>query len=164
VLWSIQNLDAAAPDRVLVNIPNASLWQARLSPNRRWVSFVSVPADPPGTTELMVTSIHGSSPGRLIRIAADHTWPDKPRWAADGRTLYFISRRPGPYFNLWAVRFNADLGTPVGEPYALSAFDSPALHVSPQMARAEMDVSAQHVVLTMQAVTGSIWLLDGVDR
>jgi hypothetical protein len=43
-------------------------------------------------------------------------------------------------------------------------FDSPTLHISSDLARAEMDVSATDVVLTMKAVSGSVWMLDGVDR
>ena len=61
-------------------------------------------------------------------------WPDKPRWAPDGRTLYFISRRPTSYFNLWAVRFDPERGTPIDEPYALTQFDSPSLVISPDIA------------------------------
>jgi hypothetical protein len=30
--------------------------------------------------------------------------------------------------------------------------------------RAEMDVSSRQVVLTIRAVSGSIWMLDAVDR
>jgi hypothetical protein len=59
---------------------------------------------------------------------------------------------------------DADRGTPLGEPFALSAFNLPALHLSSQMARAEIDVSSRHVVLTLKAVSGSIWMLDGIDR
>ena len=43
-------------------------------------------------------------------------------------------------------------------------FDSPTLAISPDLARSEMDVSARHAVLTMKAVSGSIWMLDNVDR
>ena len=76
------------------------------------------------------------------------------------------SSRGGPdrTFNLWAARFDADRGKPVGEPRALSTFDSPALHISPLLQQAQMDVSPQHVVLTMRSVSGSIWMLDDVGR
>ncbi len=88
----------------------------------------------------------------------------RPRWAPDGRTLYFISQRPAWYFNLWAVRFDPERGTPIDEPYALTHFDSPSLVISPDIARSEMDVSSRHAVLTMKTVRGSIWMLDNVDR
>ena len=78
--------------------------------------------------------------------------------------MYFISRRPDPHFHLWAVGFDPDRGVPVGDPFQLSAFDSPSLHISEDISRAEMDVSATHVVLTIKTVSGSVWMLDGVDR
>jgi hypothetical protein len=53
---------------------------------------------------------------------------------------------------------------PVGDPFQLSAFDSPSLHISEDISRAEIDVSATDVVLTMKSVSGSVWMLDGVDR
>jgi hypothetical protein len=93
-----------------------------------------------------------------------HTWPDKPRWASDGRTLYFLSRRPTSYFNLWAIRFDPERGTPVDQPFALTRFDSQTLVISPDMTHSDMDVSSRHVVLTMKTVTGSIWMLDNVDK
>ena len=63
-----------------------------------------------------------------------------------------------------AVRFDPERGTPIGEPYALTQFDSPSLVISPDIARSEMDVSSRHAVLTMKTVRGSIWMLDNVDR
>jgi hypothetical protein len=84
---------------------------------------------------------------------------DKPKWAPDGRALYFISQRPTSYFDLWAVRFDPDRGTPVGQPFALSQFDTPSRVISQDIARAEMDVSSRHAVLTIKTVSGSIWML-----
>jgi hypothetical protein len=66
--------------------------------------------------------------------------------------------------NLWAVRFDPERGTPVGQPYPLTQFDSPSMVISPDLSRSEMDVSARHAVLTMKTVSGSIWMLDHVDR
>ena len=103
-------------------------------------------------------------PSTGSRIAADHTWPDKPRWAPDGRTLYFLSRRPEPYFNLWAIQFDPERGTPVGQPFALTQFNSQNLVIAPEMTQSDMDVSSRHVVLTMKTVTGSVWVLDHVDK
>ena len=164
VLWHPDRLNAGEPERELASIPGAVLWQGNFSPNGRWVSFIVSRSDQPGTIELLVVTAQESPDNRFTRIAEDHAWPDKPRWARDGKTLYFISRRPGPHFNLWAVAFDPDRGVPVGEPFALTDFESPTLHISSDLNRAEMDVSATDVVLTMKSVTGSVWMLDGVDR
>jgi hypothetical protein len=52
----------------------------------------------------------------------------------------------------------------VGEPFVLSSFDSPAFYISQQLERAEMSVSTRFVALTMRSATGSIWMLDNVDK
>jgi hypothetical protein len=135
-----------------------------LSPNEQWLTFVLQRIESTDTSEMYVAPAAGAAPDRWTRLLADHPWPDKPRWAPDGRTLYFISRRPAGYFNLWALRFDPDRGAPVGQPYAVSAFDSPGLYISPYLERAELDVASKHVVLTMRTVTGSVWMLDDVDR
>ena len=162
-VWPTTNSEADKPDRVLVSKPKTSFWQPRFSPNGRWLSFVVSRDDRPNNPEVVVSSADGSPPERWTRIAADHTWPDKPRWAPDGRTLYFISRRPTSYFNLWAVRFDPERGTPIGKPYALTQFDSQSLVISPDITTMEIDVSSRHVMLPMKTVGGSIWMLDNVE-
>jgi Tol biopolymer transport system component len=163
-LWPTTKPDADKPERVLISKPKTGLWQGHFSPNGRWLSFVAIRIDRPSTLEIAVAPADGARPERWIRIAADHTWPDKPRWAPDGRTLYFLSRHPTSYFNLWAVRFDPERGTPVDQPFALTQFDSPSLVISPEMSSSDMDVSSHHAVLTIKTVTGSIWMLDNVDK
>jgi eukaryotic-like serine/threonine-protein kinase len=157
-LWPITNPEADKPDRVLISKRDTDLWQGKFSPNRRWLSFVA-------GNEILVASGDGLHPERWSRIAGDHRSPaDKPRWAPDGQLLYFISRRPTSYFNLWAVRIDPELGRPVGQPFPITRFDSPSLVISPDVTQSEMDVSFRHAVLTMKTVSGSIWMLDNVDK
>jgi eukaryotic-like serine/threonine-protein kinase len=161
-LWPTTSPTADEPEQVLLARPGMNFWQASFSPNRRWVSFVMQRTDRPGPVEMVVAP--ASDPSRWTRVAADHPGPDKPRWAPDGRMLYFLSRWPNSYFNLWAVRFDPEHGTVVGEPFALSDFNSPRLMISPHIDRTEMSVSSRHAVLTMESVSGSIWMLDNVDK
>ena len=106
----------------------------------------------------------GAPPADWTRIAADHLFPDKPRWAPDGRTLYFLSRSPGAFFNLWGIRFDPEGGQPVGAPFTITRFDSPGQMISPDVGETETGISARHAMLTMATVTGNIWMLDNVDR
>jgi WD40-like Beta Propeller Repeat len=143
-LWPTTRPDASEPDRVLASHPNGSLWQPSLSPNERWLSFLFQKAGRTDQIEMFVAPGDGGPPERWVRLAADHAWPDKPRWAPDGRILYFISKRSSR-FDLRALQFDPDRGVPVGQPFEVKAFDSPGLHISPHVERAEMDVSARHV-------------------
>jgi Tol biopolymer transport system component len=164
VVWPSNNPDADKPDKVVISSPKTGFWQAQVSPDGRWVSFVAIRADRPGVLEMGVAPADRSSAEHWTRIAADHTWPDKPRWAPDGRTLYFLSRRPAPYFNLWAIRFDPERGTPIGDAFPLTQFNSQDFVISPEVVQSDMDVSSRQVVLVSKKVSGGIWLLDHVDK
>jgi hypothetical protein len=133
VLWPASPIAAVKPDRVLLNAPGHRFWQARFSPDGRWISFV-VERPNDGGVELGVVAAGGAGPGGWTRIAADHEWPDKPRWGPDGRTLYFLSNKSAGYFNLWGVHLDPAHGKPVGEPFQITHFDSPAFMIDPDMA------------------------------
>jgi Tol biopolymer transport system component len=157
-LWPTTRPGALAPDRVIAAHPGRPLWQPSLSPDERWLTFL-LEED---TTKMFVAPSEGGGPDGWIRIAAEHPQPDKPRWAPDGRMLYFISRISGVRFDLWAQQFDPGRGVPVGEPFEVKAFDAPDLYISPHIDRTGIDVSAEHVVLPMLSVRGSIWVLEGV--
>jgi hypothetical protein len=163
-LWPSVSVAAEKPERVLMAKSSTNFWQGKFSPDGRWISFVAEPTDRASPIQVGVAPSDGSWHGRWTRIAVDHDRPDKPRWGSDGRMLYFISRRPHSYFNLWATRYDPERGTQVGEPFALTRFETPTLAIAEDLGHSEMDVSSHHAVLTMKAVTGSIWMLDNVDK
>ena len=163
VLWPTSDPEASRPIRTLLSAPSTGFWQGRFSPNGRWISFVAV-SDVPTRVGIGIIPADARSLREWKRVAEDHEWADKPRWAADGRTLFFLSRRPGSYFNLWAVRFDPDRGEPIGSPFALTQLDSPAFMISPQYDVNELSISPGRAVLSMQTSSGSIWMVEGVDR
>jgi len=154
---------AKAGRRVLFADPKANLWEASYTPGRQWISFVRQPPADAGNLELMIGPAAGGPSSSWNRVAADHEWPDKPRWSADGRLLYFISRGHGAYFNLWAVPFDPRRGVPVGQPFQVTHYDSATLYVSPHVEKTGMDVVKGRAALTMTSTTGSIWMLDDVE-
>jgi eukaryotic-like serine/threonine-protein kinase len=161
-LWSSSG-QSSKPERILLADPPASLWQGRFSSDGRWVSFGLQRPNALGV-ELMVAAAGGAPPAEWTRLAADHVFPDKPRWAPDGRTLYFLSRGSGAFFNLWGIRFDPERGRAVGAPFMITRFDSSSQMVSPDLAETEMGISARRAMLTMATVSGSIWMLDNVDK
>ena len=78
--------------------------------------------------------------------------------------VYFLSRKPAGYLNLWGVRMDPALGSPLGEPFQVTSFASPALIVDPNLGTSEMDVKGRRLLLMMRKTTGNIWMLSGVDR
>ena len=90
-------------------------------------------------------------------------WDDKPRWAPDGKTLYFVSGRGG-FFNVFGIRFDPAKGKAIGDPFRVTSFESPALMVPKYIYPVELSLTQDKLVLTMEKRSGSIWVLDNVDR
>jgi Tol biopolymer transport system component len=152
------------PARIVMAERGMNLWQPRYSPDGRWLAFVVTRQGQLEAGELMVSPASGAPAARWVRLAADHVWADKPRWAPDGRTLYFLSRHGGSFFNLWGVRFDAARGEADGEPFQITRFDSPGLMIPPAIDTVESGISPSRALLTLASVSGNIWMLDNADR
>jgi len=137
------------------------LYQLHFSPNGRWIVFEAVASspDPPESTLYVVPA----SGGRWTRITDSKQWDDKPRWSPDGRTIYFVSRRGG-FFNLWGIHFDPATGKTVGQPFQVSKFESSRLMIPRWIPPVGLSLTQDKLVLTMAEESGSIWVLDNVDR
>jgi dipeptidyl aminopeptidase/acylaminoacyl peptidase len=101
--------------------------------------------------------------GTWTRITKGKPWDDKPRWSPDGKTIYYISD-VGGFFNLWGIHFDPSTGQPVGEPFQLSAFKRPSLMIPQGINLVDLSLSQDKLVLTVEEVSGGIWVLDNVDQ
>jgi Tol biopolymer transport system component len=145
------------PRTILIDA-DYSVWQGRFSPNGRWISF-NAQSNEPGVSLVGVVPADG---GKWIRVT-EAFWADKPRWSPDGTTLYFISNRQGPFFNVWGIRFDPKSGTPIGEPFRVTSHDSPD-RVIAAAGPTEIALSDKRLVLPIREVSGNIWMLDNVNR
>jgi WD40-like Beta Propeller Repeat len=161
-IWPIGPTMGTQPERVILESSGVNFWQARYSPDNRWVSFVAQRMRNHGTVEIGIVAAGSNRATTWTRILEDHVWPDKPRWSPDGRTLYFLSRGADGYFNLWGVPIDPARGTQTGKPFQVTHFSSPDWHIDPNMGDAEIGVAGGKLVLPMQTLKGSIWLLSGV--
>jgi hypothetical protein len=161
VIWPVTSERRLGPPRVLLEVKGRRFWQGLHSPDGRTLAFVSERADHPGRLEMGVMPADGPSAQGWTRLAADHDWPDKPRWAPDGRTLYFLSRKGTGDFNVWSISMDASTAT--GEPLQVTRFSSPALKIDPNMAVSEMDVRGRRLMLVMAGATGNIWVLSNAN-
>jgi hypothetical protein len=163
-LWPLTP-SPAQTERALIEDPRSGLRQGSFSPNGRWLTFVAQSVDDVTRVGTYVAR-EGSPPAEWIRIAPNHPWADKPRWAPNGRLLYFMSNQGSPYFNLWGIRFDPDRGIPMGDAFPLTRFDTPGLGltISPDVGNSDIGISERRAVLTMQTVRGNIWIMENVDR
>ena len=122
---------AAAPHaetaaQKITSDPAYELYQARFSPDSRWIVF-EVVANSPTMAESALFVVPATG-GAWRRITDGKHWDDKPRWSPDGKTIYFLSGRVG-FFNLWGIHFDPTGGKTVGQPFQVSKFESARLMV-----------------------------------
>ena len=165
-LWPM----AAAPhadkaERVVASNPDYDLWQESFSPSGRWIVFEAVNRRlPDATATLYVIPSAGGTAAQWTPLTDPHAWADKPRWSADGTLLYFWLRQ-GSLYNVWALRFDDVHGTAVGAPFQVTHFEGRARQItSIDTGGSEQSVSRTGILLPMTDTTGSIWMLDNVDR
>jgi len=153
--------DAAAS--IVTADPDGSLWQARYSPNGRWISFLT--SHTGRTIVYVIPNVAHQVPvTEWIRLTDPQDWADKPRWSSDGKLLY-VWRRNGSLFHVWALPFDETRGIPSGSPFQVTHFDSPSHRIwGDDLASAEPSVSRNRMTLPMVDATGNIWMLDNVDR
>ncbi|HMZ19648.1 MAG TPA: hypothetical protein PLD20_17060, partial [Blastocatellia bacterium] len=129
-------------------------------PDGRWIGFVAAKAFDAGISTIYVIPSTG---GEWTRITEGKFFDDKPRWSPDGRKLYFLSNRTG-FFNVWGIGFDPATGQPVGEPFRVTMFESPAQMVLPDVTVMEMTLSADRLILPIMEVSGGIWILENLER
>jgi Tol biopolymer transport system component len=140
--------------------PAHDLWQGRYSSDGRWVVFEAYSHTTTFESTIYVVATDG---GPWIRITDGKHWDDKPRWSPDGRVIYFVSQHSG-FFNVWGVHFDPAKGRPVGDPFPVTSFDNPNLMIANSIETVGLSLTQDRLVVTVAQVSGSIWVLDNVDR
>jgi Tol biopolymer transport system component len=161
-MWSLEGL-RAKPEKVVIERPRTHIWQAQLSPNGKWVAFVPTGTDISQRQQVFLVRMGDSPTTEWTPLVQTLSITDKPRWAPGGRALYFLTSRGG-FYNLAGIRFDPDRGVAAGPPFEVTHFSSPSLIISPFLNRSEMSIAARRAVLPMVSSTGSIWMLDNVDK
>lgn len=113
--------------------------------------------------ELSSLYVMRASGGPWLPIVVGKNWADKPRWSPDGRTIYFLWSQ-GSFFDVWGIRFDPQTGKTIGDPFRITTLDNPALMIPRHTGSVEMSVTQKDLALTLGQVSGSIWVLNNVDR
>ena len=163
-VWALPLAEAPHADvalRKMIFDPAYDVYQSHFSHDARWIVFEATrDLDQGVESTLHVISATGAP---WVRITDGKYWDDKPRWAPDGTTIYFISGRGG-FFNVWGIRFDPSKGKPIGKPFPVTTFASPRLMIPQELIEGlGFSLSQNKLVLTMQDVSGSVWVLDDVE-
>lgn len=156
---------AEASAKLVFDDERYNIWQGKFSPDMRWILFLAAGVVDETDSFVGVVPADGGSVVQLIR-GGDN---DKARWAPDGKSLFFYSNRSG-FRNIWSLAFDSAAGRAVGEPVRITDFQTPdrILIGSPLIGHGSMitDLAPSHdkVLANVTQVTGSVWILDNVDR
>jgi Tol biopolymer transport system component len=155
------NVDDIPPKRVrFFGDPDYHIWQARYSPDGRWILFNAQDVKQSSVSILGVMPAGGAAWRRLTRASV---WADKPRWAPDGKTIYFVSNRDSAFFDVWGIGFDPEKGSTVGEEFRVTRFVDPGRRVQ-SLAISELGVSRDRLIVPILERSGSVWVLDQVDH
>ena len=146
--------------RVVASDAAKNIFEARFSPDQRWISFIAVETADARVSRIYVVPVGG---GEWRPITEGLWYDDKPHWSRDGKTLYFVSDRQGMW-NVWGLRFDPLRGVPEGEPFQVTSFSSPRQTISPQLSRMQIAVTSTQLFLPITETSGELWLLDNVHR
>jgi Tol biopolymer transport system component/DNA-binding winged helix-turn-helix (wHTH) protein len=154
---------AAAPRietrmRVVASDTKYNLFHPNFSPDEHWISFNASPYA--GGSTIYVVAAAG---GNWTQITEGKYWDDKASWAPDGKSIYFISNRTG-FLNVWGIRFDPGKGRAVGEPFQVTNFESPRHMIFPRIDPLEIALVGGRLFVNITEVSGSVWVLENVDR
>ncbi len=135
------------------------LWQARFSPDGRWISILEA-IHSEGRTQLWVAPFKNGAPpsdGDWFPITSGESWDDVPRWSTDGHLIYFTSLRDG-FHCLWAQRLAPETKLPTGPAFPVHHLHSARLSINNMgFSNLGFTVSRNHIFINLGELSGNIW-------
>ena len=136
----------------------ASLFQAKYSPDYRWLSVAAI--RPGMECEILIVPLHDGVPAarsEWVPVVNENVWTDKPRWSPDGNLLYFLSQRDG-FLCIWAQRLESSTKRPVGAPKPVYHLHDTRLSLkNVPIASVELEVARDRLLINLGETTGNIW-------
>jgi Tol biopolymer transport system component/DNA-binding winged helix-turn-helix (wHTH) protein len=147
--------------RLIAAKRNVDIFQARFSPDGRWIAFEAIQDSAKGPRSAIY--LVPSSGGEWIQLTDGLHWDDKPHWSSDGHQIYFISEG-GSFYNVYRLPIDLAHGKASGAAVQVTSFKDPSLMVARVIPTVEIDVAQDKLMVTTSQNSGSIWVLDNVDR
>jgi Tol biopolymer transport system component len=150
------NLATGISTLILRN-PTFNLDQPHISPDGRWIAFVSPISPVKARIYLSPIDAVETSPNHWIAVTDGSSWDDKPRWLDDNSLIYYSNR---DHFGcLWMQQLKPGTKQRNGIPTAVHHFHE--LRLSPRMLfRSDFEITATRdfVVLNQVEISGNIYL------
>jgi Tol biopolymer transport system component/predicted Ser/Thr protein kinase len=144
--------------QTLLKHPEFVLYEARFSPDGRWIAFHVLSS--PTTRQMFVAPFHGRQQAPLEEWVAISDGSEMDRnltWSPDGATLYFLSERDG-FRCIWAQRLDRATKRPAGAPFNIAHFHQ----ASRSMVDAgfNMSVTSDSLVFALTDMSGNVWMVE----
>jgi tricorn protease-like protein len=143
---------------MIISRPDCDFWQEKFSPDGKWIVVEAVCDSPLGFRSAIY--LVPSDGGTMIPVTDGKHWDDKPRWSPNGRSIYFVSDRNG-YLNVFGVPVHEKQ---IGDVFEVTHFDDPTKHIPNLVPMIGFSVAGNRLLVTLSQRSGSLWVLDGVDR
>jgi serine/threonine protein kinase/Tol biopolymer transport system component len=161
---SIFELDTATGQkRPLLQHSEIPVYVCNLSADRRWLVFKGDLGAL--RTKIFAAPVPGDGPvlaESWVPVTGGDAWDDLPRWAGNGRLIYFFSDRDG-FRCIWARRFDPAGQHPTGDIFAIRHFHqiSPSLS-NLSLSEFELDAAPNKLVFPLAETSGDIWMITPV--
>jgi Tol biopolymer transport system component len=148
---------ASGQERELAAHARWNLFQARYSPDGRWIAFHTT--NSPGLRQIYVVPASADGPVAFERwVLAVADFGLQPSWSSDGKAIYHFSQRDG-VFCPWVQAVDPVSMRPAGPPRAVTHLHDPRLRAAAgEMVSNDVEAGALYATLTHTA--GSIWMLE----
>ena len=152
---------AGASLRVVAADPAKNVFEARFSPDQRWISFIAVETADARVSRIYVVPVSGGE------------WRPITEGSVVRRQAALVARRPDALLRLGPSGDAERVGpafrpgaaaAPVGEPFQVTAFASPRQTISPELGRMQIAVASTQLFLPITETSAELWLLDNVNR
>ena len=156
---------AAAPNaenqaRLLTERPGYHAFSGRFSPDERWMALLGASTTDEEDRQIYVVPATG---GEWTNISGEGYRSGDALWSPEGRAIYFTSNRSG-FVNVWGRRFDPQTGKPIGDVFRVTRLESPGQMISHGIAGSRFSVAADRLITEITEASGSVWILDSVDR
>ena len=148
---------AEAEMRIMASDTEYNLWAPRFSPDGQWISYVAQKGKGARASVIYVIPAQGGTP---VRITDETAWCDWPRWAPDGKTIYFVSNFNSSFLSVWGIKFDPVQQQVVGKPFQVTSFGSPIHMIPPRLSHMEMALDQTQLIIPITEITGNIWIMD----
>lgn len=145
----------------LMRAPHWNLYQARFSPDDRWIAFLA--STGPVTSRIYVARFHGMQQipeTEWLPITSESGRVDKPRFSPDGKLIYFMRDGEGSR-SIQAVRFDGETGRPVGDPFLVFDLRGPRLSMVPvNLGPMDLAIGRDKLVTLVAESISNIWMAE----